>query len=207
MADAERKSYQHQAQRPSSWARLLLATGFLVALLPCLGLVGGGAYLKARQAGAFSRWRSLGVPPGTGVDLVTGDIDVVYVRTASGDLHACRHRGAGAARDCWERAQEPLSVDPDVRFDQRVYEREVQPPGGTVLDSLYVARWYAEDAFETRYVLIEDGTVWKWEYDVGGNWSLLILLAGGLAGMVLAMAAAALMWMPVVLRSLHRHRQ
>ena len=207
MADAERKEYQRQARRPSSRARLLLATALLVALLPCLGLLGGAAYLKVRQGGTLSQWRSLGAPPGAGVDLVTGDPDVVYVRTTSGDVYGCRHRGSGPPRDCWERAQEPLSVDPQARFDQRVYQGEVQPPPGRVLDTLYVARWYAEDAFETRYVLIEDGTVWKWEYDVGGNWSLLILLAGGLAGVALAMAAAAVIWLPVALRALRRRRQ
>ena len=84
------------------------------------------------------------------MDLVTGDIDVIYVRTASGDVYMCRHREAPAARDCWVRAEEPLTVDSDVRFDQGAYERDVQPPAGRVLDSLLTARFYAEDAFETR---------------------------------------------------------
>jgi hypothetical protein len=184
-----------------------LATLLLLALLPCLGLLGAGVYLKMRQAGAFSSWRSLGAPPSAAVELVTGDPDVIYVRTGSGDVYECRHRGTDVARDCWEKAQEPFSVDPDVRFEQRVYGGEVQPPAGSVLDRLYTSRWYAEDAFETRYVLLDDGSVWKWEYDVGGNWSLLILVAGLLAGLGLAAAAAAVIWVPVLLRSLPRKRR
>jgi len=172
--------------------------------MPCLGLLGGGIYLRMRQAGAFSHWRSLGAPPDVAVKLVTGDTDVVYVRTVRDDVYECRHRGTAAARDCWQRAQEPVTVDPEVHFDQPVYEAEVQPPAGKVVDRLYTARWYAEDAFETRYVLLDDGSVWKWEYDVGGNWSLLIFVVGLLSGVALAVGTAAVIWAPVVLRSLRR---
>jgi hypothetical protein len=207
MSDAEGRREAHPARRPSSQVRLLLVTGLLVALAPCLGLLGGGAFVAARQAGAFSRWRSLGAPSETAMNLVTGDIDVIYVRAASGDVYMCRHRGATAARDCWDRAAEPLSVDPEVRFDQQVFGGEVQPPPGRVLDWLYTARWYAEDAFETRYVLLEDGTVWKWEYDVGSYWNLLILLGGALVGVVVAVAVAAVIWAPVLLRSLPGRRR
>ena len=194
------KNHSHQPKRLSPTARWLLATGALLVLLPCLGLMGSVGYIWARQAGALSHWRSLGVPPDRGVDIVTGDTDVVYVRTAAGSIYGCRHRGTGAADNCWYKAQEPLSVDPEATFDKRLYQSEVEPPPGTVADRLEVTIWLAEDAFETRYVLLEDGTVWKWEYDVGSYWNLLILIIGPAAGLALAIVVVVVLGAALALR-------
>jgi hypothetical protein len=203
----EYRDHGRKTSRLSPRARLLLATGAILVLLPCLGLTGGAAYIWARQTGAFSRWRSLGQPPGTGVDIVTGDHDVVYVRTATGSIFGCEHRETRAPDDCWEDAQEPLSVDSEARFDTRLYEREVEPPPGTVVDTLYVTFWYAEDAFEIRYVLLEDGTVWKWEYDVGSYLNLAILLLGLAVGGAIGVVAVVVLWVRAGLRSRRRHQE
>ena len=188
--------------RRKPWVRLLWATGVLLVTLPCLGLVGSSVYLKARQAGALSRWRSLGTLPARGVELETGDIAVVYVRTAAGSIYGCRHKGTREERDCWFEAQEPLEVDREATFDKRLYPREVEPPAGTVVDTLQVTVWRAEDAFETRYALLQDGTVYKWEYDVGSYWSLLILSFGPIAGLVSGVVVVAILWAGAGLRGL-----
>ena len=202
----EQAKDNHQPKRPSQRVRLLLATGAILILLPCLGLVGSSVFLRARQAGALSRWRSLGAPPGSGVDIVTGDTHVVYVRASTGSVYACEHRATREAQDCWDTAQEPLRIDPKAKFDKSLYEGEVELPAETVVDSLNVAVWYAEDAFETRYVLLDDGTVWKWDYDVGAYWSLLILILGPLGGLLLGIGAAVALWAPVAVQALRRRR-
>ncbi len=202
----EQEKDHHQPKRPPRRMRLL-ATGAVLILLPCLGLVGSSVYLQARQAGALSRWRSLGAPPGSGVDIVAATTKVVYVRSSTGQIYICNHRAARGAQDCWDEAEEPVPLDPDARPDMRVFEGNVEPPAGTVVDTLEVSLWYPEDAFETRYVLLGDGTVWKWEYDVGAYWSLLILILGPLGGFVLGIGAATALWAPVALRALRRRRQ
>jgi hypothetical protein len=207
LAHVENNSDKQHAKRVSVPARLLLATAALCILLPCLGLLGSGAYLRARQAGAFSRWQSLGAPPGRAVNIVTGDLDVVYVRTAAGVIHGCVRAEAYEPVNCWGEAQEPLLIDPEARFDERLYAGEVKPPAGTVVDTLSVAVWYAEDAYETHYALLEDGTVWKWEYDTGGYWSLLILVLGPLAGLAAGIAVSVVLWVGVGLRSSRQRRQ
>lgn len=200
----EDKKDNHQPKGRLSRARFLLVTGVILVLLPCLGLAGSAGYLKARQAGALARWRPLGAPPDGGVDIATGDIGTVYVHTAAGSIYGCRHRGARGADDCWYEAQEPLSVDREARFDKRLYQRKVEPPPGRVVDTLEVALWQAEDAFETRYALLEDGTVWKWEYDVGGYLSLFIIILGPLAGVGLGIAVVVIFWAGVGLPSLRQ---
>ena len=183
-----------QRRRLSARARLLLITAAILLLLPCLGLGGGFAYLRVRKTGVLTRWRSLGAAPGGGVEILTADIGVVYVAAGTGKAYGCKHRGRTADRDCWHEAQEPLIVDDDTKFDVRLFEGEVVAPSGTVLDSLDVTIWRAEDVFETRYVLLEDGTVWKWEYDVGSYWSFTLLVLGLAAGLVVAVVVVVVMW-------------
>ena len=200
----EQEQDNGRAKRRLSWARLLLATGAILVLLPCLGLVGSATYLKSWRAGSQSRWRSLGAPPDGGAEIVTGDRDVVYVRTATGSIYGCEHRSSSAPGNCWIEAEGPLSVDPEARFDRRLYKGEVEPPTGTVVDTLDVTVWYAEDAFETLYFLLEDGTVWKWDYDVGSYWTLVILFLGPLAGAAAGIAIAVVLWGVAGLRGLRR---
>lgn len=196
----------HAPRQLSSRARLLLATGVILILLPCLGLMGSLAYLRARQAGAFSRWRSLGAAPGHAAEILSGDADVVYVRTTAGNIYRCTHWAKPVAGDCWQDAQGPLYINPDATFDQGLFRGEPNPPPGTVLDSLHVTVWYAENAYETRYVLLEDGTVWTWEYDTGGYWLLFIIMLGPAAGLALAIGLVILWGVAMHLRRVRSAR-
>ena len=113
---------------------------------------------------------------------------MVYARTAGESIYGCKHSGWKVVEDSWCEAQEPLEVDRRATFDRRAYPRDVEPPGGTVVDALEVTLWRGGEAFETRYVLLDDGTVWKWEYDEGFGRSLMILvpepIVGGVLGVV-----------------------
>jgi hypothetical protein len=180
--------------QPKSRQRLWLATVGLLVLLPCLGLAVSAAHLKARQAGILSRWQPLGAVPAGGVDIVAGDLNVVYVRTAAGKIYGCRHSGRRPDPNCWMEAQEPLNVERHAASGRQLYTRQVKPPQGTVVDTLVVTAWYGGDAFEARYVLLQDGTVWKWKYDVGAIWTLSILILGPLVGFVLGVVAAVVLW-------------
>jgi hypothetical protein len=175
-------------------SRLLLASVAVLLILPCFGLMGGGSYLWARQQGVFSRWRSLGAPPGGAVGIAAADPSLVYVRTAQGNLYGCSHERGQQARACWVAARQPLSVDPDARAGESVFRGEPKPAPGQVVDALEVTTWYPEDAVETRYVVLQDGTVWKWEYDVGAYLSLFILTVGPAVGMLLALVIVGLLW-------------
>ena len=192
-----------QPKRRSPRARLLVATAIVLLALPCLGLVGSVSYFSARKAGVFSRWRSLGMPPGGGVGIVTGDISVVYVRTGAGAVFGCSdHRGRKLPDDCWREGREPYGIDRKAAFDSRVYEGEAKPPPGTVVDSLEVSIRYGDAAFETRYVLLEDGTLWKWEYDVSAYGDLGTIVLGPLAGMALGIVAVIVIWARAGIRGL-----
>lgn len=172
--------------------RLWLATGLILISLTCLGLVGGFAYYWAESTDFWQRWQALGAPPEKVVGFVTGDINVIYVSTASGGIYGCEHE-ISVNDSCWQAAQEPLRVDPDVQFDNSVFRGVLKPPRGVIVDELVATLWYADAAFETRYILLEDGTVWKWENDKGLG-GLFACIVGPLVGIILGIVATVILW-------------
>ena len=181
-------------RRPRRRAWLLYATYVILIVLPCLGLASSFVYLGAWRGGLLSRWRPLGTPPDGGVEFVTGDRGVIYVRSAAGTVYGCKHSGWKVAEACWHEAEEPVEVDRRATFDRRSYPQDVEPPAGTVVDALEVTLWRGGEAFETRYVILDDSTVWKWEYDQGAGRSLMILVPGSIVGGTLGVVVLAVLW-------------
>jgi hypothetical protein len=189
---------KENAQKPRRLlpcACLLLVTGAILVLIPGLCLAGAVNYVDGQQSGEHSRWRSLGAPPHGGAEFITGDPDVVYVRTAAGDTYACRYYGSVGADTCWYAVQEPLKVHPNIQFDDPLFEGDVDPPPGTVVDALHVTAWERDASFEARYVLLQDGTVWKWEYDAVGYSGLIIIVLALFAGLILAGGLVIALWL------------
>ena len=194
-----------ESKRRIPWGRLLIGTVVILVLLPCLGLMSSVVYSGLRRAGDLSRWQLLGRPPEGGVEIIAGDTGVVYVRSEVGKVYGCEH-SKSVADNCWHETQEPYDVDPKATYDSRLYQGDVEPPPGRVVDTLEVTVWQAEDAFETRYILLEDGMVWKREYDVGAYYSLSILILGPVAGLVIGIVAVFILWLGVGLRSLKQRQ-
>lgn len=179
------------APRPAPAGRAaLLAVVFLILILsPCLGLAGGVAYLSLNREGVFTRWRSLGAPPGGAAGFVAGDTSVIFAAAEGGAVYRCDP--ASRARDaCWLRAEPPFSVDPRADYEHSVISGEPPaPPPGQLVDALYVSRFYAELAVEARYHLLADGTVWVWLHESGSYDALLVLLGAPVLGLCAGLAA------------------
>jgi len=199
-----RQKNSHSSDGRLPWTLLLLATGLILISFTCLGLVGGGVYYLAKTTGALQRWQALGTPPDKAVGFVTGDISVIFVSTAAGDIYGCKHEKTGDA-SCWHAAQEPLRVDPETQFDNPIPRSEFKPPRGAIADELVATIWYADAVFETRYVLLEDGTVWKWENERGLG-GILACILGPIAGAILGIVTTIVLWGYMGLRrTLQRH--
>jgi hypothetical protein len=87
-----------------------------------------------------------------------------------------------------------LDLADRARFNVPLFEGQAPDPPGTVVGRLQVSVWYAEDAFEARYVLLDDGTVWRWEYDRGAYLTFTLLAAGPVAGALLACVSTTVVW-------------
>jgi hypothetical protein len=161
------------------------------------------AFLKAQESRAETRWQSLGSPPEGAIEIVTGDAYVVYVRSDAGEIYGCRHnRGRIRSGICWMQTQEPLDIAPDTTFDEPPFADDVELPPGTVVDGLGATVWKRDASFETLYVVLQDGSVWKWEYSRVGYFNIIIVVLGLIAGGVLAIVGVVILWSGVGLRSL-----
>jgi hypothetical protein len=174
---------------PGSRAWLAVAVLLILVLSPCVGLGGGVAYLAAHREGAFTRWRSLGSPPGGAASLVAGDTTVIYAAAADGNVYSCPP--TSQARDaCWSLAAEPFTVDSRADYEHSVIPGEAPPPPQTPVEVLYVSRFYAEMAVEARYARLPNGTVWVWFHESSGYLSLLVLMGAPALGFVLGVVLA-----------------
>jgi hypothetical protein len=175
--------------------RLWFATVVLLILLPSLNTWGANAYMNASQSGALSRWRRLKPLRARAVDIVGASHSTVYVRTDTGDHYACRHRGESwKFKRCWYKVQ---SVPTDARrapSDPLFYKVEVRPPpAGTVVDSLERTVAGAEAWSQTRYLLMQDGSMFAWHCHGGiGGW--LTVGLGFVGGLALAGVLVAVLW-------------
>jgi hypothetical protein len=177
------------APLPSRTSALAVVVFVILICSPCLGLGGGLAYLNAESAGRWARWRSLASPPEMAVGFVTADPSVVYVTTATGLVYACNHGGDPAGRSCWQAAEAPYTINSETDFERSVFSGAVPPPPGEVTDVVYTSLIYADAAYEARYALLADGSVWVWEYGGGAYGPLVVLLAGPVLGLALGVAA------------------
>jgi hypothetical protein len=178
---------------PSRTSLLALAVLAILLCSPCLGLGGGLAYVSAAGQGRWARWRSLSAPPAGATALVTADPNVVYVEAAEGGVYVCAHNGDAAGAGCWTAAALPYNVASEADFEHAVFSGTVPPPPGEAVDQLYVSIFFAEAAFEARYAVLADGTVWVWEYSANSYDSLVALLLGPVIGLVLGLAAIGLL--------------
>jgi hypothetical protein len=183
------------APRPAPSRSSVLALAVLVILLcsPCLGLGGGLAYVNALGQGRFARWRSLNAPPAGAAALVTADPNLVYVESGSGAIFVCAHNGRAAGAACWVTAQPPYAIAAEADFERAVFSGAVPPPPGDPVDQLPVSIILADAAWEARYAVLSDGTVWVWEYSAGGYDSLVALLLGPVVGLVLGLIVIGLL--------------
>lgn len=178
---------------PSPASALVLVVLAILLCSPCLGLGGSAAFLSTGGQGRLSRWRPLSAPPAGAAALVTADPNIVYVETGSGAIFVCEHSGDPAGADCWQAAEPPFEIASEANFERAVYSGAVPPPPGEAVDQLYVSIIFAEAAFEARYAVLADGTVWVWEYDANSYASLVVLLLGPVVGLVLGLVVIGLL--------------
>jgi hypothetical protein len=172
--------------------RILIA---LLALLvvPCLGAVAGFGLARVYWGGALTRWQRLPDPPAPAAEIVDGGTRLapggwwLTVRGADDRLFHCPPYDG-----CWVEVTAP----PAEAAEPCLYPYDARPPAppGPVADRLEAQACNAEAAYQASFVVLEDGTVWRWGHSVAGLSSLVelfLFVAGGAAlGLLLALPIA-----------------
>ena len=186
--------------------RRVVITVLLLIGLPLLGVGAGFALLDAWKDADAGRWQSLGTPPEMPTAIVDADIDAVYVRGQGGSLFECDRTGPTRENACWKEIDQPPERDSFVEH-RNTYRGEIPPPPGQVKESLDVSWQSAERSRHARYALLEDGSIWHWDYHGDANFSLVLLAAGPICGLALAIVIVLVMWLGAGLRALLRRRE
>ncbi len=154
------------------------------------GLVG------SMLAGHFETWQRLTVPPAKGERFLVERNDLC-VETQAGEVWGYASgkweaRPAGASRGAPAKPQYPCHF--------------VLPPfPGKVLDRYDASDCYEFSYSQTTYVLLADGTIWRWQHsaDLGGSIILIwgAMACGPVAGFMLGVAVMELVWRKLMAKS------
>jgi len=161
------------------WHRVFL---FVLPFL-CLGLGILGAWIL--ESGRLHGWEALGAVPGGAGEFLDASTTYVYLKNRSGDIY--RNPDSNYCETCWEKTlplDKPL-IDPS-RSCQGTNSAIPSTPG-EVVDRLAGRECYADAIADFEYVILTDGSVWKWAYFRGAYGLLvypLFALCGCLAGII-----------------------
>lgn len=166
--------------------RNLLLSGLIAASL--LGLSYLASILYAD--GAFERWHSLGAPPHGIGEVASVSFDArseatVVLTSDNNQLLQQGARSACGAAGCWQQvytipAGNDWSESAIAERCRSDYPRQAAPPGAIVWCASYWDVAFGSHLVgEAHFALLEDGSVWVWQF-IPASGALLILLAGGL---------------------------
>lgn len=129
----------------------------------------GGMLLSGVQSGSWEWWQSFGKPEAGamrfwGIKPNHNNHTVqVYVETARGIVYSCCSNPSGS----WEEAKSPIDKGSSTCAgfqDPTSKQRTFSNLPGKIVDCtrmMWSWEWVANDDF---FVILEDGSVWKWNY-------------------------------------------
>ncbi|MGB8645524.1 MAG: hypothetical protein WCF84_09820 [Anaerolineae bacterium] len=144
----------------SSKQKLWLAL-VILGLLLC-GVLGGLGIGSAPEENGFS----LGAPPQPAAKIAAADTGYIVVQTGAGTYYRCADFSAPAA--CWVPDSAPAQASAQSSDAPQVDDARFAPPPGKIREHWTTTFFDSIGGFitETRYALLEDGTVWVWPYHV-----------------------------------------
>jgi len=134
-------------------ATVISHTLFVLTLAVAGLLIGGLMGLgRADRLPREQPWQPLGSPPAKVTGLLQIDRGELYVAAADDQIYKC----------CWERSELPEYPSyPPSHFPCDA-SQEKPAPSGTVVDRLEVTYCGPDYGLAYAYILLDDGSVWKW---------------------------------------------
>jgi len=142
----------------------------------------------------FPRWIPVMAPPETAVKLLAYQGGVLYIRTVSGNVYAYE-----ASDGRWKRAEQvdPKASDNECNFGEFSTPRAP----GKIVSQLESYPCIVDAASQVNLILLEDGSIWKWE-KTAGEMDLLFVpigvivatVTGGSLGVVVGLVIGIVNW-------------
>jgi len=172
---------------------LLLIVGLVLA-----GSLIGGKLVSSRPIDHPSRWKQIGPVPEGAREIVEASYESVTVRAPSGKYYAYRQHEAAEDGTHWHRIDTPPSPTDDYHYDTDPFEETITPPGEVIAQFDVTYRPIPESTTHTRWVILDDGILWRWQHVNDMYSTLMKLLIGPICGLGLAVvvivAAGIMTW-------------
>ena len=148
-----------------------------IVLLLCGGFF--GALVAATYESRYTvRWEQLPVAPEKPLKILNANINVVFIESATGNVYCC---SLPRDRYCWVESTRKLA---DFMASSVTRGMPIPEFSDKAIDTAEVSNWNPESEDEAKYVISEDGQVWRWAYtprhgfDAIGPGSLVGLVIG-----------------------------
>lgn len=172
--------------KPSLFVCLMILAGFIV---------GGGLYLlSAIAAPSYSLYVPLGeweqlavVPPSNTVQLMAYQRGRIFLKSLDGKLHSCNV----SARACSH-----VQYVPDTALRLCGEPGSLTPfTPGRIISSFSVRDCYPDVYVDTHFILVENGSIWKWQRWWSQNDVHLMLIGSAIYGALTgAVASTIVLW-------------
>ncbi|MCP4595270.1 hypothetical protein [Neptuniibacter sp.] len=159
-------------RRPNNLLSIILIPILITGLGLYSGNYLGGTIYEFLNSGAFAKWQSLGAPSERSVKIAAASTWSITVETTDDQVFTSQS-------DSWEwrLTDEYLSME---RSPPCYYPQTPAPPG-EVIDSVEIS--LCDRGNETvKYVLLQDGSVWRWEHSAYWGYTLGASILGTLSG-------------------------
>ena len=140
----------------------------------------------------FRPWQQITLPPENAVELLafhtTGfESGILYIRATSGNVYAYSPFSDGASNVEWRKVEQ-------VNREESSYECKLgrfstPNPPGRIVSQLESHPCLQDAESQVNYIILEDGSIWKWDKSTGEMDGLLIplgvivaVIGGALAG-------------------------
>lgn len=154
----------------------------LIAIPVCMIIV-TITVLSTDSSGRFVDWEHITEPHEPIVELLDHDNDGIYVQGRSGIIYRCDFCLNGNC-DCWSDTDLPESLERDPG--------EIDPPSmvvadppGDVKDRVSLGFQWQHGVRRTDYVVLQDGSLWRWDNITNGFAALGFLYLAVIGGLAL----------------------
>ena len=196
------------AKPESNWGRIL--RGIVILLIPVVSAAAGGygtwVFFTTSRTSAVEaeavEWRPLGAPPGKAVKILGTYLPppALCVETDDGGRYQYIGCPDKPGPDCW-RGVEACEEASLPKGAPEVLEFTARNPPGRVVDSVVIQIPIEFSEQTTNYAVLEDGSVWVWDYTRNGldalGWlvfSFFGAIAGFVIGIIISFAMAVRAW-------------
>jgi hypothetical protein len=134
----------------------------------------------------FRPWRQMKVPPENAVELLafhtTGfESGTLYIRTTSGNVYAYSPFSDGASNVEWRKVEQVNQEESS--YECKLGKSPTPNPPGRVVSQLESHPCLEDGESQVNYIILEDGSIWKWE-EASGEMDLLLLPVGVIAAAI-----------------------